>query len=84
MQKGPLTVKQLREIEERCNNDADLISHARTDIPLLLDEIRELRMALYEIAQSPYPLHDYCSKESWEFACNLVASVNSEVFNEHS
>ncbi len=49
----------------RCKNDK------------LKAENERLSKALFEIAQAPYPLHDYCSKESWEFACNFVSDKKS-------
>jgi hypothetical protein len=40
-------------------------------------EIEKLALALYQIARSPYPLHDHCSRETWEFVCNLVAYIDA-------
>ena len=42
----------------------------------LMSHNEKMAKALYEISQAPYPLHDYCSEESWEFACEFVALVN--------
>ena len=35
--------------------------------------ILKLENALDQIAQSPFPLEDYCSKEVWGFVCELMA-----------
>jgi len=36
-------------------------------------EMDRLRADLIAIAQAPFPLHDYCSRETWERTCRLVA-----------
>lgn len=33
----------------------------------------ELENAIFELAQCPFPLHDYVSKKTWELACKIVA-----------
>lgn len=52
------------------------IEETTIDIPALVAEIEQLRAVLFEIAQAPYPLHDHCSKKSWEFACSFVAEMD--------
>jgi len=44
----------------------DKLSQQKTD-----DRIEELEAALIAIASAPYPLHDHCTEEQWEMACNL-------------
>ena len=44
-------------------------------------KIRTLERALFQISQAPFPLHDYCNTDVWEFACNLV-NARKEVSDE--
>lgn len=37
-----------------------------------------LRKALYQIAQCPFPLHDYVDNDVWVFACDFVDSENKK------
>lgn len=40
--------------------------------------IDELESAIFRISQAPYPLHDFCTKQNWELACNIVHERNGE------
>jgi hypothetical protein len=41
----------------------------------LEEEIKSLGNAAYAIFKAPFPLHDYCTKEQWEFACHFVEAL---------